>query len=224
MELLPGATISGRVMFEGPTSRQPAFAGLRVRAPLADGRSFADALTGEVVSDGTYSIRGVMPGNHLLTVEGLEYPWVVKSVTSRGQDVTDAGLEADARQRFENVRIVVTNAATDVSGVVRDERSHPVADAMVLIIPLAQQFWQRSSRRFGLLHTDADGRFRIRGLPDGEYRAVASIDIDESDAFRVPVLDRLSAAGTPLSLKPLEQRVLDLRLTPPAPVRHASSR
>jgi len=114
--------------------------------------------------------------------------------------------------------------ATDVSGVVRDERSQPVADAMVLIIPLAQQFWQRSSRRFGLLHTGADGRFRIRGLPDGEYRAVASIDIDESDAFRVPVLDRLSAAGTPLSLKPLEQRVLDLRLTPPATVRHASSR
>ncbi len=225
MELLPGATISGRVMFEGPASRQPPFAGLRVRAPLADGRSFADALTGEVVS-----------GRHVLhpwsdagepSADGgraASIPWVVKSVTSRGQDVTDAGLEADPRQRFENVRIVVTNAATDVSGVVRDERSRPIADAMVLIIPLAQQFWQRSSRRFGLVHTDADGRFRIRGLPDGEYRAVASIDLDESDAFRVPVLDRLSAAGTPLSLKPLEQRVLDLRLTPAASVRRASSR
>ena len=85
MELLPGATISGRVMFEGPESRQPAFAGLRVRAPLADGRSFADALTGEVVSDGTYSIRGVMPGNHLLTVEGLE------PVGRQERDVTRTG-------------------------------------------------------------------------------------------------------------------------------------
>ena len=224
MELLPGATISGQVTFEPTNGRHAAFTGLRVRAPLVDGRSFADALTGEVLSDGTYAIRGVMPGSHLLTVEGLQYPWVIKSVTSRGQDVSDAGLEADARQRFENVRIVVTDAATDVSGVVRDDRGQPVADAMVLVIPLAQQFWQRSSRRFGLLRSDAEGRFRIRGLPEGEYRAVASLDVDESDAFLVPVLDRLSDAGMPLSLKPLEQRVLDLSLTPPAGVRRASSR
>jgi hypothetical protein len=224
MELLPGATISGQLSFEAANGKHPAFAGLRVRAPLVDGRSFADALTGEVVSDGTYAIRGVMPGSHLVTVEGLQYPWVVKSVTSRGQDVTDGGLEADARQRFENVRIVVTDAATDVSGLVRDDRGKPVAAAMVLVIPLAQQFWQRSSRRFGLLHTDAEGRFRIRGLPEGEYRAVASLDVDESDAFRVPVLDRLSEAGMPLSLKPLEQRVLNLSLTSPATVRRASSR
>ena len=53
---------------------------------------------------------------------------------------------------------------------------------------------------------------------------MASLDVDESDAFRVPVLDRLSEAGTPLSLKPLEQRVLDLFLTPPAGVRRATSR
>ena len=89
-------------------------------------------------------------------------------MTSRGQDVSDAGLEADARQRFENVRIVITDAATDVSGSVRDARGRPVADAIVLVIPLSQQFWQRSSRRFGLLYTDPDGRFRIRGLPEGD--------------------------------------------------------
>ena len=224
MELLPGARVSGQLTFEPARAKHPTYAGLRVRAPLIDGRSFADALTGEVMPDGTYAIRGVMPGTHLLTVEGLQYPWVVKSVTSRGQDVTDAGLEADAGQRFENVRIAVTDLATELSGRVRDEAGKPVADAMVLVIPLAQQFWQRSSRRFGLLRTDVDGHFRIRGLPEGEYRAVASVDVDETDAFRVAVLDRLSEAGAPLSLKPLEQRILDLPLTQSPRVRRASSR
>ena len=75
MELLPGATISGRVMFEGPASRQPPFAGLRVRAPLV-GRSKlcrrADRRSG--VRTARTPIRGVMPGNHLLTVEGLRVP------------------------------------------------------------------------------------------------------------------------------------------------------
>ena len=64
MELLPGATISGQVTFESATGKHAAFTGLRVRAPLVDGRSFADALTGAVLPDGTYAIRGVMPGSH----------------------------------------------------------------------------------------------------------------------------------------------------------------
>jgi carboxypeptidase family protein len=166
----------------------------------------------------------MLPGSHLISVEGLQEPWVVKSVTSRGQDVTDTGLEADARQRFDNVRITATDAATEVSGLVRDDNGTPVADAMVLVIPLAQQFWLRSSRRFGLLRTDVDGRFKIRGLPEGEYRVAASVDVDESDAFRVTVLDRLSQAGASLSLKPLEQRVLDLSLTDRTRARRASSR
>ncbi|MEN3338770.1 MAG: hypothetical protein V7647_2446 [Acidobacteriota bacterium] len=224
MELLPGATLSGELTFEPAGARHPPFTGFRVRAPLIDGRSFADALTGGVTPEGTYAIRGVMPGRHVLAVEGLPYPWVMKSVTWAGQDVTDAGLEADARQRFDNIRITLTDLATDVSGVVHDENGKPVPDAMVLMIPQGQQYWQRTSRRFGLLRTGADGRFRIRGLPDGEYRAVAPVDLDESDAFRTAVLDELMEAGAPISLKPLEQRVLDLPLTQPGRVRRASSR
>jgi Carboxypeptidase regulatory-like domain len=216
MTLLPGATITGTILFEPVKTPKPAaIAGIRVRAPLTDGSTFGDALTGEVLANGSYAIRGVMAGNHLVTVEGLPYPWIVKSVISRGQDITDVGLEADARQRFENVAITLTDAASDVSGVVRDAKGRPAADAMVLVIPLAQQFWHRTSRRFGWLRTDAAGRFRIRGLPEGEYRAVASLDVDENDAFRTAILERLSDAGTPLTLKDLEQRVLDLPLTSP---------
>lgn len=225
MGLLPGATVSGLLAFEPVRTPKPAtIAGIRVRAPLADGRSFGDALTGEVQPDGSYAIRGLMAGSHLLTVEGLPYPWVLKSVTSRGQDITDAGLEADARQRFEHVRITITDAATEVSGLVRDGKRQAVADAMVLLIPLAQQFWHRTSRRFGLIRTDAAGRFTIRGLPEGEYRAVASLDVDERDAYRAAVLEPLSDAGTPLSLENFEPRVVDLTLTSEAGIRHASPR
>jgi hypothetical protein len=97
---------------------------------------------------------------------------------------------------------------------VRDPSGKAVPDAMVLVIPLAQQFWHRTSRRFGLLRTGVDGRFRIRGLPEGEYRALASLDVDEAVAFQTPVLERLSDAGLPLTLEGVEARVLDLTLTP----------
>jgi carboxypeptidase family protein len=225
VELLPGASVSGMLVFEaGRNTKRPPSGELRVRAPLVDGRSFADAVTGEVRPDGTYAIRGVMPGSHVLTVDGLRYPWVVKSVISRGQDITDAGIEADARQRFDNVRITVTDGASELSGRVLDEHGMTVPDAMVLVIPLAQQFWHRASRRFGLLRTDAAGRFTVRGLPEGEYRVVAPLDLDESEVFRAAVLEQLSDAGAPLSLKNLEQRVLDVSTTAATRIRRASAR
>ncbi|MDQ3348114.1 MAG: carboxypeptidase-like regulatory domain-containing protein [Acidobacteriota bacterium] len=214
LEMLPGATVTGTVVFESQrTSKPPSPAGIRVRAPLADGRSFGDALTGEVQPDGSYAIRGLMSGSHSLAVDGLRDPWVLKSVTYRGQDITDVGLEADARQHFQNVGLTVTDHATTLSGVVRDGSGRNVQDAVVLVIPLAQQFWHRTSRRLRLLRTDAQGRFTTRGLPAGEYRVVASVDVNEGDAYRDAVLQRLSEAGVPLSLAALEQRELDLPLT-----------
>ncbi len=214
LDMLPGATVTGTLVFDGVRTPRPAsLAGIRVRAPLADGRTFGDAVTGEVQPNGTYAIRGLIDGSHILTVEGLPYPWVLKSVTLRGQDITDVGVDASARGRLDNVAIVVTDAASELSGVVRDATRRAVPQAIVLVIPLAQQFWHRTSRRFGLLRTDGDGRFTIRGLPEGEYRVVASQDLDESDAFRRAVLERLTEAALPLTLDGKSPRELDLPLT-----------
>ena len=63
-----------------------------------------------------------------------------------------------------------------------------------------------------MLRTDAGGRYRVRGLPAGEYRAVASLEMDESEAYR-PGLLRTSADRRRPQLKNLEERVLDLPLT-----------
>ena len=67
-----------------------------MRAPFSDGSSFGDAPTGEILANGSFIIRGLMSGSHIITVEGLPYPWVLKSVTYRGQDITDTGLEPTA--------------------------------------------------------------------------------------------------------------------------------
>lgn len=224
MVLLPGASVAGTVVVEAVRAPKPAsLTRLRVRAPLSDGSSFGDALTGNVLGSGSYFIRGLMPGSHLLTVEGLQDPWVVKGVTYRGQDITDAGLDVDSRQRFDDVWVTITDVASEVSGVVRDGAGAAVPDATVLIVPLSQQFWTRTSRRFRLLRTDPAGRYRVRGLPAGEYRAAATLDLDDSEAYRPDLLKHVSEASTPLSLTSLEQRVLDLPLTSTA-ARRSSSR
>lgn len=221
--LLPGAQVSGRVSADAVRTARPAtFVGLRIQAPFADGSSFGDAPTGETLANGSFTIHGVMSGSHVVTVEGLTDPWVLKRVTYRGRDITDTGLEADSGQRLDDVHVTITDVASDVSGTVLDAEGRGVAHAKVLIIPAVPQFRTRVSRRFGRTSTDANGRYRYRGLPAGEYRVVAST-IDEIDVYRRDLLQQFSDAGVILRLDALATRVIDLRLTPIATVRRTSA-
>lgn len=225
MVMLPGASVEGAVLVEAARgSKPPLLAGVRVRAPFTDGSSFGDSLTGSVQPDGSYRIRGIMPGSHVVTLEGLRDPWVLKSVMYRGHDITDVGLDADTKEQYKDVRVTITDAAPEVSGIVHDVKGTPVVDAIVLIIPIAPQFWRPTSRRFALLHTDAAGRYRIKGLPSGEYRAVASIELDETEAYDREILQALVKGGAPVSLGDRASVTLDLPLTSPAATRRAVTR
>jgi hypothetical protein len=222
--LLPGARVSGRVSADAERTAKPAtLAGLRIQAPFADGSSFGDAPTGDTLANGLFTIHGVMSGSHIITVEGLPDPWVLKGVTYRGRDITDTGLMADSGQRLDGVHVTITDVASDVSGTVVDAEGRGVAHATVLIIPDSPEFRTRVSRRFGRTSTDANGRYRYRGLPPGEYRVVAST-LDDSDVYRRDLLQQLSDAGVPLRLDSLATRVIDLRLTPIATLRRTSAR
>ena len=215
MMLVPGARLEGRVVVEARASREtPQIpGGLRVRAPLVDGNTFGETLTGDVRADGSFAVRGLMVGSHAIAVEGLTPPWVVKSVSWHGQDITDSGISAESRRVYSDVRVTITDAASEISGVVQNSAGRAVADATVLIIPASPRFWTRTSRRFRVLRSDAAGRYTVRGLPPGEYRAVASLDIDDVEAYRPELLQELTQAGLRITVKDLAQLTVDLPLT-----------
>ncbi len=191
MMLRPGGMLDGRLMVESPRgSRPPTLPAIRVRAPFTDGNSFGDALTGTVQPDGTFALRGLMKGAHQLVVDGLPPPWVLKSVFFHGSNITDQQFDVTERERFRDVRVTITDAGSEVSGIVRNARDLPVANTGVLVFPRVQLFWLRTNRRMRLAYTDREGRFSIAGLPAGEYLAVASLAVDESDLGR---RDRLVA-------------------------------
>jgi hypothetical protein len=223
LTLRPGATLSGRLGADGASAVKPAtLAGVQIHALPADGNGAGETASGELVRDGSFTIRGVMPGRHLVTVARLPHPWVLQRVTYRGQDITDIGLDTDSAQSIDDVRVTITDAATDVSGTVRDADGRPVPGAVVLIIPGAAQFRTAGSRRFGRTSTDRDGHYRYRGLPPGDYRVVASML--DPDRDRPELLQHLNDAGVPLSLDALATPVIDLRLTPAITPQPASAR
>ena len=220
MTLRPGALVDGRVIVESRhATKWPMLATVRVRAPFSDDSTFGDALTGAVQPDGTFAIRGVMHGAHQFALEGLQPPWVIKSVMLRGSDITDVEVPIDERAQIHDVRITITDAGSSVSGVVHDARNLPAANTGVMVFSKVPLFWLRTNRRMRVTSTDGDGRFTISGLPAGEYLAVASDSIDEGDLGRRDRLQVLQALAVPFRLASDDGRAtVTLRVTPLIPM------
>ena len=209
--LLPGAIVSGQLIADSPTgSIGDVVASVRVRAPFDDGSPFGDAQTGGPRRDGSFTIDGVMAGAHLIVVEGLPAPWSLKSVTYRGKDITDVGLQADSGQRLEDVRVTITTRASEVSGTVRDAEKHAVPNARVLFVPVPAALWPVAGRRFARSLTDAAGRYSVRGLPAGDYRVAAGLELGDRDVYRGEVLRAVRDHGTAITLEAGAGRAIDL--------------
>jgi protocatechuate 3,4-dioxygenase beta subunit len=219
MTLRPGATLDGTLAIESVRgTRRPDFSTLRVRAPFADGNAFGDSLTGTVQPGGAYVVRGIMKGSHRIVVDGLPQAWMIKSIEYRGRDIADLELTVNEREQVHDVRIVITDAASEVSGVVQNPRALPIANTGVLVGSKAPDFWTRTSRRLRVAYTDQEGRWSVAGLPPGEYFAVASPLIDERDLGRRERIQALASIGTPFRVDSDDARpTLTLQVNPRVP-------
>jgi hypothetical protein len=198
LTLRPGAVLDGVLVAKAHAgAKRPDLTTLRVRAPLLDGNAFDDSLSGLVQANGNYSLRGIIKGDHQIVVDGLVAPWMVESIHYRGTDITDLKLPVNEREELRDVRIVITDRSGEVSGVVQNPRQLPVANTSVLVCSKMPVFWTRTSRRLRVTFTDQNGRWRVGGLPPGDYFAVASPLIDESDLGRHDRLAALQTIGTP---------------------------
>jgi hypothetical protein len=221
MTLRPGAILDGRLIVESKRgTKPPSLPSIRVRAPFTDGNSFGDALTGTVQANASFALRGLMKGAHQLVLDGLQPPWVLKSVQFRGTDITDQQIDVASQEQFRDLRVTISDAGSQVTGVVRNARQLPVANTGVILFPRVPLFWMRTSRRMRIAYTDRNGRFAVAGLPAGEYLAVASLAVDESDLGSRDRLTAWQRLATPFALANDEARAdvtLPLLAPPPAP-------
>ena len=59
---------------------------------------------------------------------------------------------------------------------------------------------------------DQDGRFKVSGLPPGDYYAVALDYVDSREWTETEYLDRIRSKATDVSLNEGETKSIDLRL------------
>ena len=218
MTLQPGGVLAGKLTVDARRgSRPPRLQDLRVRTLSADGSSFGDPMTGAVHANGSFTLQGVPRGSHQLAIDGLQAPWVVKEIVYRGVNITDREIGVGDGEQIRGLGVSLTDVSAEVTGIVQNARDLPVADAGVLVVSRLPLFSLRAGRRARVAYTDRDGRFSISGLPAGDYFAIASMSIDESDLGRRDRLRALQAAATPLRLDADDAHAtLTLRLASPA--------
>jgi hypothetical protein len=211
MLLAPGASAAGRVDWDRrPGAARPTGPGIRVRAPFADGTSFGDSLTGQVGDGGNFQIRGVMTGSHYFGIEGLPSPWALTSVVWRGRNILDQPTSVAEGERLHDLRLVASPAVAELQGMVRDREGRPSGDVLVVTAAPPPALMSTANPRFRTIRTDSAGRYRLSGLPAGDYRVAALAGTDELLAQRREWLGRVSARGAAVSVPREGVTTLDL--------------
>jgi protocatechuate 3,4-dioxygenase beta subunit len=217
LKLSLGATLMGRVVFEGIPS-PPMYTGVALTTlpvdfgdPLIGGSSLGFTLS----RDNTFEYRGIF-GRSLLIAEPKDPAWYVKSITYRGQDLADTPFDFGSTEFFRDIEVVISAAAAVVTGRVTDDRAAPVRDYAVALIPTDRSKWTLRSRWLKAARPDLGGAFRLAGLVPGDYWIVAVDRLQGSevsgDLQNPEVLEALTSRAQRITLGESQSQELTLRL------------
>jgi hypothetical protein len=211
LSLAPGVRLAGRVVFDGADP----LAGNALRRSVSLTMSGTSLRMGipplEIGADGAFVVEGIVPDRYqFAATSGLRAAlggWWLKSMVIRGREALDAPLEL--RQPVDDAIVIFSDRASALSGIVRDARGDPVADAWVAVFSTHPGAWFHNSRRVAAVKTSADGRYAIRNLPAGEYHLATVFDLEQGEWFDAVLLRQLATAALRITITDNEQKTVD---------------
>jgi hypothetical protein len=171
------AAMSGRV--EWAPGSTPAERSMVPVLEPADGRRSLGLFTPTRTSAGpitTFVFHGLMAGEYVLRVGiGSRYTQV-ESITWEGRDYIDRPFDASDGKDISGVVLTLTSHTASISGVVGDGVAGVTSGAAVIVFPVERERWSNyglNPQRIKSVLTTSDGRYRVEGLPVGDYYLVA---------------------------------------------------
>jgi carboxypeptidase family protein len=211
--LTPGGQLAGTVTMLPGSSPAPEITNIRITAPSTDQDSFGPQQNARVDKEGHFTIDGVAAGTHLIRPSGNTRGWVLKSVTIGGRDVTDTPITVRAGQTINDVAIVFTDKLSEISGTVTDTQGTPIPDFTVLAFSTDSSLWRPLSRQIMTARPDQTGKYRVRGLPPGEYYLVTVDPTEQGEWFEPAYLDEHRAGATRMTLGEGDVKTQDFKVT-----------
>lgn len=157
--------------------------------------------------------RHLTSGAVYLQVNGLPEDWTVKAMMLDGVDVIDRAI--DSRRGTASVRVVLTDRVTEVTGMVplpAAAGDNPSTHSVV-VFPADPAKWTYPSRFVRTVRTDAQGTFRLTGLPgDERYLAVAVDYLEDGEETDPEFLERIESRASPFTLGDAERKTITVPL------------
>jgi hypothetical protein len=138
--------------------------------------------------------------------------WSIRSVRLNGSDITDAGVDIKPGEDISGLEIELTNKLSAVSGLVTDTRGQAVKDYTAIAFSQDPEKWKSFNRYQGTGRPDQDGRFKISGLPPGEYYIVAVDKIEQGQSTDPDFLEAIRTKATVITIHEGETRTVDLKI------------
>ena len=189
----PGATVQGHLRFESRNqlrfdperiflTLQMVDAGEESETVPVFRESFSNIT--HVAADGSFQWTDVPAGNYYVQIVGdgeANGGWYMKSVSSGGRDVNDAGIAVNGGTVA--LDLVASANGGAVEGVAVNAKGDPFANAVVVAVPEAHLRSRVDHYRKTV--SDQTGHFSLRGMHPGDYTMFAWESV-EGEAYYNP--------------------------------------
>jgi protocatechuate 3,4-dioxygenase beta subunit len=219
-----GAMIRGKVRFSSKPRMD--LSRLSVVLHRIDGaEDFADSILfgddggpalsafGQVKDDGSFELKDVLPGLYEIEISSnfkAMADALVESVTAGTKDVADTGLNINGGTLAMDVSVSL--GAGEVNGTAVNDKTEPIANAVVVAVPEEKFRTRQSHYRRGA--TDQDGRFLLNGLWPGKYTLYAWEVLDGEDYLDADFLKQFESQGTPIKVEKASRQTVALKVIP----------
>jgi hypothetical protein len=217
LHLLPGARLSGSIVFERSMTAPPADRNGFEVTLAASGTPLGTVSTPRALVDpsGTFRFSSVPPGLYVLQIApppAVATKWTMKSALVRGRDLLDGRFEMKPGTDVDGVTVTFTDRPAGIAGRLVDATGGAVARYSVVVFPTERSLWIPDTRRIRVTPPASDGSFTVMGLPPGEYALAAIEDIDAADAADPALLARLLSSAYRFTLAEGERKSRDLQV------------
>jgi protocatechuate 3,4-dioxygenase beta subunit len=180
LPLLPAVDLVGRVRLEGAASNA---AQLFVNAQAVE---FGEGSGGTSPnSDGLFTIKNLLPGRYIISVNNVSDKNYVKSIRLGQQDASSGVIDLSFATG-EPVELVMAGDPGSIEGVVQTDKGETAAGIAVTAAP--REEWSNRTDLFKVTVTAPDGHFKIEGLAPGEYKIIAfeelPFELIQTSSFR----------------------------------------
>jgi hypothetical protein len=137
--------------------------------------------------------------------------WMLKSAVVDGRDLLDTSLEIRANENVEGLVVTFSDRYTELTGTLLDAAGVPAPGFYIAVFTTDRAAWSTGSRRLRSVFA-TEGKFRVTGLPPGEYYLAALTEIDSSVWGDPDFMDAVAAGAIKITLAETEKKTQDMKI------------